>query len=153
MPPTRSARELAARRRGARWLIANADVSPQHLSTRDDGPEPSRGTRTTSATELLGQRHDLAFLAGHFSANSALAADYQTSLMTTDSPRRRSTWRTAIVISAGCHSGYNLVDSDALPGVALPSTGPRRSRRSASARRGTGYQYGDTDFLEYSERI
>ena len=27
---------------------------------------------------LLGARHDLVFLAGHFSANSALAADYQT---------------------------------------------------------------------------
>ena len=33
---------------------------------------------------LLGERHDLVFLAGHFSANSALAADYQTQVITTE---------------------------------------------------------------------
>ena len=42
-----------------------------------------------SARRLHPSRHDVIFLAGHFSANSALAADYTTRLMSTDLTRRR----------------------------------------------------------------
>ena len=84
----------------------------------------------TSATKLFGARHDVIFLAGHFSANSALAADFTTSLLTTDLAASTTNFTNSIVFSAGCHSGYNLVDADAIDGRdAARSTGRRRSRR------------------------
>ena len=59
-----------------------------------------------------------------------------------------------IVFSAGCHSGYNLVDGEALPGVTLPLDWAQAfAQKKAILIGGTGYQYGDTDFLEYSERL
>ena len=58
------------------------------------------------------------------------------------------------MFSAGCHSGYNLVDGDAIPGVTLPLDWAQAfARKKATLIAGTGYQYGDTDFLEYSERL
>ena len=60
------------------------------------------------------------FLAGHFSANSALAADFTTSLLTTDLQASTTNFTNAIVFSAGCHSGYNIVDADAVTGVTQP---------------------------------
>src|SRR5207344_1919374 len=60
----------------------------------------------------------------------------------------------AIVFSAGCHSGYNLVDTDAIPGVTLPLDWAQAfAQKKATLIAGTGYQYGDTDFIEYSEQI
>ena len=94
------------------------------------------------------------FLAGHFSANSALAADFTTSLLTTDLQASTTNFTNAIVFSAGCHSGYNIVDADAVPGVTQPLDWVQAfARKKATLIAGTGYQYGDTDFLEYSERI
>ena len=94
------------------------------------------------------------FLAGHFSANSALAADFSTSLLTTDLAASTTDFTNSIVFSAGCHAGYNLVDGDAIPGVTLPLDWAQAfARKQATLVAGTGYQYGDTDFLEYSERL
>src|SRR5205823_2157790 len=90
----------------------------------------------------------------HFSANSALAADFSTSLITTDLAASTTDFTNSIVFSAGCHSGYNLVDADAIPGVTLPLDWAQAfARKRATLIAGTGYQYGDTDFLEYSERL
>ena len=61
------------------------------------------------------------------------------------------------MLSAGCHSGYSIVDS---AGVPIGSSGTntvdwtqRMAQQQAVLIGGTGYQYGDTDFLEYSERL
>ena len=105
-------------------------------------------------TKLFESRHDVIFLAGHFSANSALAADFTTSVLTTDLAASTTDFTNSIVFSAGCHSGYNLVDGDAIPGVTLPLDWAQAfARKKATLIAGTGYQYGDTDFLEYSERL
>ena len=94
------------------------------------------------------------FLAGHFSANSALAADFSTSLLTTDLAASPVNLVNSIVFSAGCHAGYNLVDGDAVTGVTLPLDWAQAfAQKRATLIAGTGYQYGDTDFLEYSERL
>src|SRR5207253_1010412 len=54
----------------------------------------------------------------------------------------------------GCHSGYNLVDVDAITGVTQPLDWAQAfARKGATLIAGTGYQYGDTDFMEYSERL
>ena len=110
--------------------------------------------RRSSARSCFGSRHDVIFLAGHFSANSALAADFATSVLTTDLAAAPTDFANSIVFSAGCHAGYNLVDGDAIPGVTLPLDWAQAfARKGATLIAGTGYQYGDTDFLEYSERL
>ena len=58
------------------------------------------------------------------------------------------------MLSAGCHSGYNIVDRDAIVGVTEKNDWTQRmAQQGALLVGGTGYQYGDTDFLEYSERL
>ncbi len=136
-------------------LITDADVSPQQLE--EPGlTDPRRFSWNADDLRdvLLEERHDLIFLAGHFSANSALAADYQTQVITTELADSSVDLENAVVISAGCHAGYNLVDEDALAGVALPLDWAQAfAQKRAVLVAGTGYQYGDTDFLEYSERL
>ena len=122
------------------------------MSPQDSGRRGRR--RRPRATSCSASRHDVIFLAGHFSANSALAADFTTSLLTTDLAASTTDFTNSIVFSAGCHSGYNLVDGDAIPGVTLPLDWAQAfARKKATLIAGTGYQYGDTDFLEYSERL
>ena len=58
------------------------------------------------------------------------------------------------MLSAGCHSGYNIVDDAAIDGQTNPPDWAQRmAQQHAVLIGGTGYQYGDTDFLEYSERL
>ncbi|HET9455941.1 MAG TPA: PxKF domain-containing protein, partial [Candidatus Limnocylindrales bacterium] len=126
-------------------LITPNGVSPQ---------DPASWTASQLRAKLFGSRHDVMFLAGHFSANSALAADFQTSVLTTELAASTVDLTNAIVFSAGCHSGYNIVDGEALPGVAEPLDWTQAfAQKRATLIAGTGYQYGDTDFLEYSERL
>ena len=126
-------------------LVTPADKSPQ---------DPASWNAAQLSAKLLGSRHDLIFLAGHFSANSALAADFSTSLLTTDLAASPVDLANAIVFSAGCHAGYNLVDGDAITGVTQTLDWAQAfAQKRATLVGGTGYQYGDTDFLEYSERL
>src|SRR5262249_30001909 len=72
----------------------------------------------------------------------------------TDLAASTANFTNAIVFSAGCHSGYNIADGDILPGVTIPLDWAQAfSQKKATLIAGTGYQYGDTDFLEYSERL
>ena len=137
-------------------LQQGTGIAPDTLIT-PNGKSPDDPVSWTAAqlsTKLLGSRHDINFLAGHFSANSALAADFRTNLLTTDLAASPVDLRSSIVFSAGCHSGYNLVDGDAITGVSLPLDWAQAFAQKRSILiAGTGYQYGDTDFLEYSERL
>ena len=67
---------------------ADTLITDQGVPTTDTTVgTPSRDkswTATDLANSLFGSHHDLVFLAGHFSANNTLAADYTTSLATTD---------------------------------------------------------------------
>ena len=124
------------------------------LITEYGVPQSSGWTADQLRSELLGQRHDLVFLAGHFSANEALAADFTTRMDVTELAASTVNLANSIVFSNGCHSGYNLVDTDAITGVTEPLDWAQAfARKGATLIAGTGYQYGDTDFLEYSERI
>ncbi len=103
---------------------------------------------------LFGRRHDLIFLAGHFSAVGALAADYTTGILASEFQNSTTDFRNALIFSAGCHSGYNIVDADAIPYVTLePDWVQACASKGATLVAGTGYQYGDTDFIEYGERL
>jgi hypothetical protein len=105
-------------------------------------------------SQLLGSRHDIMYLAGHFSANNTLAADYQTTVNSTELPASSVNLTNTLVFSAGCHSGYDIVNQDAIGGVTEPLDWTEAfAQKGATLLAGTGYQYGDTDFLEYSERL
>jgi hypothetical protein len=131
--------------------IADTLIAPNNISPQD----PQAWTATQLKAKLLGAtKHDLVFLAGHFSANSALAADFSTNVLTTDLAAASTDFRNTIVFSAGCHSGYNIVDGDAIAGITLPLDWAQAfAQKQATLIAGTGYQYGDTDFIEYSEQI
>jgi hypothetical protein len=139
--------ELVSGTAGARndTLITPAEISPA---------DPLSWTADDLRRELLDEGEDIVFLAGHFSANSALAADYKTIALTTELAGASTDFTNAIVFSAGCHSGYNIVNEDAVPGVTEPLDWTQAfAQKGATLIAGTGYQYGDTDFVEYSERL
>ncbi|MGH2521700.1 MAG: Ig-like domain-containing protein, partial [Anaerolineales bacterium] len=129
---------------------ADTLISDRNLSPLDPAAWTADGLRT----QLLGSRHGLIFLAGHFSANSALAADYRTRLSATEVANSSVDLENAIIFSAGCHSGYNIVNPHGIPGVTVePDWAQAFAQKGATLIAGTGYQYGDTDFIEYSERL
>ena len=126
-------------------LIAPANQSPA---------DPNAWTAADLAASLLGSRHDLIFLAGHFSAGSALAADYATRLLASEVASSTVDLQNAILFSAGCHSGYSLVNAHGITGISpQPDWAQAFARQRVTFIGGTGYQYGDTDFIEYSEKL
>ena len=116
--------------------------------------DPNAWTGQQLVEQFLGSRHDITYLAGHFSAASALAADYTTRMVTQDVISSTVNMENAIIFSAGCHSGYSIVNSAAVPFVTRePDWAQAFAKKGATLIAGTGYQYGDTDFIEYSERL
>ena len=96
----------------------------------------------------------LVYLAGHFSANAALAADYN-SILTTQAfeqiPGSPTAFTNSIIFSAGCHSGYNIVNAHGTPATYEPDWAAVSARLGITLIAGTGYQYADTDLNKYSE--
>jgi hypothetical protein len=129
---------------------ADTLITPRDVSPQDEASWNAQQLKDI----LLGQRHDLVFLAGHFSASSALAADYTSRLLTTDIQNSGVDMENSIIFSAGCHAGYNIVNEHDVPGVTRePDWAQVFASKGATLIAGTGYQYGDTDFIEYSERL
>ncbi|MGI8693806.1 MAG: Ig-like domain-containing protein [Geodermatophilaceae bacterium] len=134
-------------------LITDQGVPPTTTSPPLDRRHSWTATDLRAAL-LGGERHDVTFLAGHFSANSTLAADYETTLLTTDLVASSTDFTNTLVLSPGCHSGYTIVDGDVVPDVTLSLDWTQAFvQEGATLIAGTGYQYGDTDFIEYSERL
>jgi pentapeptide MXKDX repeat protein len=113
-------------------------------------------------TPADGSAPDIAFLAGHFTTNAALAADYSTVMNSSEIAESNADMTNSVIFSAGCHAGYNTVDDHGLnildqDGNVIVTRGPDWAQafagKGATLVAGTGYQYGETDFLEYSERI
>ena len=76
------------------------------------------------------------------------------SMTTTDLELSAVDLLNSIVFSAGCHSGYNTVDAHAINGITKqPDWSQAFAKKGAIFIAGTGYQYGDTEFIEYSERL
>jgi hypothetical protein len=124
-------------------LISASDLAPSESWTASD-----------FNTAFLGQRHDLVFIGAHFSTASALAADYVTRFSAAEVQASSVDLFGAIVASQGCHSGYNTVDLHAIQSVTLwPDWAQALARKGAIFLAGTGYQYGETQLLEYGERL
>ena len=131
-------------------LITNRGVSPGTVGT----PPTGSWTASDLRRDFLTERNDVTFLAGHFSANDALAADYRTNILTTELSSATANLEKTIVFSAGCHAGYNIVNEHSVIGVTQPLDWAQAfAQRKVTLIAGTGYQYGDSDFLAHSERI
>jgi len=130
-----------------------AAVVDELISARETAPSES-WTADDLRTALLGSRHDIIFLAGHFSAGGTLAADTVTRMTATELSESGVDLKNSLVYSAGCHSGYNLVNEHGFAGISPePDWAQAFAGKGATLVAGTGYQYGDTDFVEYSERL
>lgn len=115
---------------------------------------PLAWTASDLRNVLFNRRHDVIYLAAHFSSTALLASDYSSHLFSSELASSEADLKNALIVSAGCHSGYNVVDADGIPVVTLePDWAQACARKRATLIAGTGYQYGDTDFIEYSERI
>ncbi len=123
-------------------LISPADAAPANSWTADQ-----------LRAGFLGARRDVSYLAAHFSNARLLAADFRTRLAAREVAESPLDLAYALVLSAGCHSGYNTVDPDATSATESPDWAQALARKHALWIAGTGYQYGDTDFIEYTERL
>ncbi len=130
-------------------------IAPRGTAPQADPKTTANWTATDLANALFARRHDLIFLAGHFNDGGALAADYETQLKASQVATSAVDLVNAIVFGAGCHVGYNTVDRHAYPDVTqFPDWSQAFARKQVTAFvGGTGYQYGDTEFIEYNERL
>ncbi len=135
-------------------LITDQGVSP---ATTTVGTTPDRNHSWTGEdlrrALLQSGRHDMIFLSGHFSANDALGADYKTNVLSTELPASPVDFTNTIVFSAGCHAGYNIVNDHATQWTEPVDWVQAFAQKRATLIAGTGYQYGETEFLAHSERI
>ena len=131
-----------------------AGATLDSLITPIDQPPAYGWTADQLRAAFLGSRHDITYLAAHFSTARALAADFTTRFHAREVASSTLDLAYALVLSAGCHSGYSTVDEDAIPLLTeQPDWAQAFARKQAIWIAGTGYQYGDTDFIEYTERL
>ena len=123
--------------------------------------EPPTGPNAWTATQLRAKlfgpsTYGILSLNSHFSGNSMLAADYATRVLSNEIsslPASDLRFRNSLILSTGCHSGYNIVDPEATALTQPIDWAQALASRGATLVGGTGYQYGDTDFMKYSEKI
>ncbi len=137
-------------------LIANQNLGPAS-PVCPNGFDPNGNCVWTAQdlrNTLLGSRHDLIYLAGHFSQASALAADYTSRITTQDFISSGINFENSIIFSTGCHSGYNTVDGDAVPNItATPDWAQAAAQKRATLIAGTAYQYGDNEKIAYGPKL
>jgi hypothetical protein len=106
---------------------------------------------------LAAPRYDFIYLAGHFSASRALAADYDevdTFASSELAGIPDDLLANTIIFSSGCHSGYNVVQNHAIPNITEELDWAQAfAQEGATLIAGTGYQYGDGEGTEYGERL
>ena len=125
------------------------------IADRDKAPELG-WTADQLRPLLLGTRHDLIIPAKRAACGtvSLLAGDYTTHLLASELLAPTVDLKNAIFFSLGCHAGYNIVDRDGIPNVTqAPDWAQAFARKQVTAVFNTGYGYGDTDFISYSELL
>ena len=131
-------------------VTASSLIMPASMLPSDAGAWTANDLRA----RLFGQRNDLVFLAGHFSAGSAVAGDNTTHVLASELVNAPLDMTNSLIYSIGCHSGFNIPVGDAIPGVSPEPDWPQAfARKRITSIVGTGYQYGDTEVVEYAERL
>jgi hypothetical protein len=125
------------------------------ISARTCAPnEPCAWDAAQLESAILNTRYDLMFLAAHFDAYNALAADFRTTLTSSELLAAPADLTNTIVFSPGCHSGYNVPASVVPPWFEPKPDFPQVfARRGATLIANTGYQYGSAYSVDYGERL
>jgi len=144
----------------AEGLTGAAGAEPDTLIEESGlGPTaPSAWTATQLRNVLFGPNaYGIYAIDGHFSANRALAADYATLVGSNELAALAATdlrFQNALILSMGCHAAYSIVDADGIPNLTQTVAWAEAfNARGATVVGGTGYGYGDSDFVQYSELI
>ena len=103
--------------------------------------------------QLFARHYDILALNGHFSANTLLAADFATRITSDEIAANAALFTNSLIISTGCHSGFNIVDPEAKANTNQVDWAQAFARAGAQTIGSTGYAYGDTDFMKYTELI
>ncbi|MBV9279667.1 MAG: PxKF domain-containing protein [Chloroflexi bacterium] len=136
---------------------ATIDTLIQQGSQPLASPCPASSTAWTASDlsqKLLGNRHDIVFMAGHFSAGGLEASDYATSLSAATVASSPVDMTDTLVLALGCHGGYNIPGGDAVSNFSPSPDWPEAfAQKGATLLAATGYAYGDTDLTEYGEHL
>jgi len=117
--------------------------------------DPSAWTANQLRTKLFAANFDIAVLTGHFSAGSLLAADYASELSAAEIAASSADLTDVLILALGCHGGYSIPNDDLLSGISPEPDWAKAFLRKGAAGyiSSTGYAYGDTEFVEYGERL
>ncbi len=101
------------------------------------------------------QTYAVIALEAHYSANELLAANYTSVLGASEfAAVADGRFRSTLFLSVGCHSGYNIVNADGISGVTRqPDWVQALTRQGATSVINSGYGYGDTEVIGYSETL
>ncbi len=131
----------------------SADTLIQPPGEAPDGP--NAWTATDLSNKLFTNHYGILALSGHFSAGDLLAADYTTQLSASSLASPSIDLTDSLVLTLGCHGGYTIPNDDL-----LLDASPNPDWAKAILRKGaagyiaaTGYAYGDTELVEYGERL
>ncbi|MGH9098841.1 MAG: hypothetical protein ACRDV8_01245, partial [Acidimicrobiales bacterium] len=134
-------------------LITNDGVPTSTIGT----PPTKSWTAAQLSQRLTAKSHQLVFIGAHFNSKIMLAADHTSG---TDTYLTTSTFsdeigthlQGALVLSAGCHSGYNVNPADSVLGttVAWPEA---FAGAGATLIAGSGYQYSDVNYVADSDQV
>jgi hypothetical protein len=104
---------------------------------------------------LLAAPYDLISLNGHFSHQLLVAGDNVTYITRTAIVSATADYQNDLVYSIGCQSGLNVPDEDALAGETALALDFAQAfaGRGAAYIANTGYGYGDSDSIGYSESL
>jgi hypothetical protein len=135
-------------------LQAGTNGSPDTLITAQGLPPSAGWTATNLSQKLFSSRHDVIFLAGHFSAGGLEAADYATSLFASQVVSSTVDMSNTLILALGCHGGYGIPLADAVsPYSPSPDWTEALAEKGATLFAATGYAYGDTVLTEYGEHL
>jgi hypothetical protein len=121
--------------------LINDTWTAQEFRTTYFGPPASPNPRAPGITSLN----------AHFAHNSLGASDSSSVFaMEVLTP---TDYTGALVFSVGCHSGFNLPDGEARTMLSAIDWAQSFTRRGATFLGNTGYAYGDSDLVAYTEQL
>ncbi|HYU04215.1 MAG TPA: Ig-like domain-containing protein, partial [Jatrophihabitantaceae bacterium] len=99
-------------------------------------------------------RYDVIAPQGHYTATRLIPADNGQRLLSTEIADVTDTrFEGTVWLTIGCHSGYNIVDPDAIPPVIKTAFPEAILGRGGFLYGGTGYQFGDDEILANTELL
>ena len=100
-------------------------------------------------------RFDVIAPQAHYTATRLIPADNGQRLLSSEiaEPVSDPRFEGTVWLTIGCHSGYNIVDADAIQPVITAAFPEAILRRGGFLYGGTGYQFGDDEILANTEKL